>query len=691
MQNLSAKRQSTFCGLIMVIFCCGADVLDGQTIQDNAWTNAVSGNWEDPYWSLGTLPGTNQAILLTNAGWKAVAIGPSTVQNYPQTLDVDSITLSSPPDSCNVLLLNYAGYQTPVIANVITLNSNTAMTILASTLDVTNAASSDYRLEVGGTVNEGAFSSVRASFLSLGNIGPGVFNLTNGTLNVDTGYVGGTYTGQLNQFGGYNFSSVLRILGLGEYNLSDGSFGGALELYYGGIFQQSGGTFNGSVLFDGTYELEGGVCTSTNMSIPDAGTDTGEMLQTGGTNQISQLSVGGQINVDEEGFEQPASGGYVLSNGVLVAAGVGVGDGGTFWQTGGIFTNYGELNLYGQTLIPEIQEAVFYAGAYTLEGGYVASGSIVLSGASFAQTGGTNEVAGTTIIQDGENTVVGGYINGTYSLRGGLFTTPALIISVGKVSQSGGALYASNLCILEGLPTSGYDLSGGQLVVSNLQLRGFAPFHHRGGTLLQQGLLTLAGGLWDEQTSGQRFGPLQLEVTNVALPSSSTASNSLISLPTNGCILRFADSSSLSWRSSASLVISNWSGSTNGGGAQQIIFGDNNLSLTPQQLSEIFFANPPGFPSGSYPARILSTGEVVPIVPPAVAGPVLRQPVMSSDTFSFVFQTSSNSEYSVQSTTNVSGGIWDYCTNLTGDGSLETVVVALTNQPPAEFFRVISP
>ena len=32
--------------------------------QVNSWTNATSGNWDDPYWSLGELPGTNQDIML---------------------------------------------------------------------------------------------------------------------------------------------------------------------------------------------------------------------------------------------------------------------------------------------------------------------------------------------------------------------------------------------------------------------------------------------------------------------------------------------------------------------------------------------------------------------------------------------------------------------------------------------------
>src|SRR6266403_2208859 len=65
--------------------------------QVNSWTNPVSGYWQDPFWSLGVLPGPGQTIMFTNAGWKALAIGPGTAEEFPQTLNVDSVTVASPP------------------------------------------------------------------------------------------------------------------------------------------------------------------------------------------------------------------------------------------------------------------------------------------------------------------------------------------------------------------------------------------------------------------------------------------------------------------------------------------------------------------------------------------------------------------------------------------------------------------
>ena len=70
-----------------------------QAVTTNSWTSAVSGSWQDLTWSLGAAPGPGQAIMLTNEGWKAVAINPSTAQEFPQMLSVYSINVASPTNS----------------------------------------------------------------------------------------------------------------------------------------------------------------------------------------------------------------------------------------------------------------------------------------------------------------------------------------------------------------------------------------------------------------------------------------------------------------------------------------------------------------------------------------------------------------------------------------------------------------
>ncbi len=233
--------------------------------QVNAWQSPFSGDWADPgNWSLGIRPGPAQSILITNSGWKAVGIGPNAANNFPDSLNVQSITLSAPTDSFNVLLLNYAGH-TPVQAGGVTVQSNAAMTVLSSILLVTNTQNTDiHRVEVGGTVNQGADATVDTAFLSLGNIGPGVYNLTNGTLHGSTEYIGGSFTGLFQQFGGHHIADVLRIRGFpspeGRYELYDGKLSGEIELYSWGTLHQTGGVLDASVMGVGYYILEG-ACT----------------------------------------------------------------------------------------------------------------------------------------------------------------------------------------------------------------------------------------------------------------------------------------------------------------------------------------------------------------------------------------------------------------------------------------------
>src|SRR5437867_13281744 len=53
----------------------------------NSWTKPTSGYWEEQaYWSLGKLPESTQSVMFTNAGWKALAIGANTAQNFPQSM-----------------------------------------------------------------------------------------------------------------------------------------------------------------------------------------------------------------------------------------------------------------------------------------------------------------------------------------------------------------------------------------------------------------------------------------------------------------------------------------------------------------------------------------------------------------------------------------------------------------------------
>jgi len=620
------------CGMVGLSLGCP---LYGQV---NSWTNPVSGNWEDPRWSLGVLPGNGQNILFTNAGWMALAIGPNTAQHFPQTLDVQSITVSAPADTYNVLLLNYAGMTTPLRAASVTINSNTALTTLASTLLVTNTGSSDYRLEIGGTVNHGEFSTVTTSFLSLGNVGPGVYNLTNGILNVGTGYVGGSFTGRIIQQDGFDYVSLLRVLGQGEYDLLGGVLNGPVELYFGGVLKQSGGVCNGGLRLDGNFLLEGGTFAATSLTVPPVSTDTGDVVQTGGTNTCGALQVGWAVG----GFQNFGFGSYVLTNGGLFTSGTTINTSGSFSQSGGTHTVEGSCSLFGNVVGPD-QAGYAY---YLLESGSLSSGALELSLANFNQSGGTNEVSGDLALDTLMPGVLDPYTD--YYLYGGLLMASNQFINYsapgGAFTQSGGTNDVANLLSISGPGYNfyGYGLYGGQLSAPNIVITNGGVFYQGSGTVVDNGRLTLANGTWLAGLGGQQLGQLQLDTTSTA-----GSSNSTISLPAGTCVLRFGDSSSLSWSNQASLTIEHWNGSLHGGGQQQVVFGINSGALTAQQLSQTYFHNPVGFASGTYPARILPTGEITP-------GPVID---FSRTGSGLVLRWGGNSV--LQSATNVTGSYLD--------------------------------
>ena len=82
-------------------------------------------------------------------------------------------------------------------------------------------------------------------------------------------------------------------------------------------------------------------------------------------------------------------------------------------------------------------------------------------------------------------------------------------------------------------------------------------------------------------------------------------------------MLRFLDSSAVPW-SGTPLAILNWSPTTNGLGPDQLFVGTNAQGLTEAQLQRLTFVNPIGWPRGTYTARILASGELVPAVPPSL-------------------------------------------------------------------------
>jgi len=623
----------------LLVFSILGFVCTARAQTTNSWIKPGSGDWQDASaWSLESLPAPGQTIMLTNQGWKAIAIGPATSQNFPESLNVAAVILGGNTDSFNLLLLNYAGYETPLLAGSVNAGTNSGITALASVLTVSsNSGPGD--LSIFSAFNQGAQAIVNAHSITLGNVtnpaaGFGIYNQTNGDINADaiSAWSGSIF----NQFKGTTTIAGSLSLGgrdgnnLAHYSIGGGSLtAGTIELQRGD-FNQTGGLVtvtNRSVtsslgIAAATYTLSAGILQLQGITIPRANfgpqnpfpnglSANATLLQTGGTNFCNGVLTAyheyGAPGIPLAFF---GPGRYVLSNGVLCVSSTVRAWLGDFQQWGGWHTNAGT----------EVAGDIFpnwdiRTGRFTLGGGTLITPSISVKLGDFTQSGGTNQVSGDVRVGTGTPA--------TFTLSGGLLTDQNATVESNPAvpgpepalfTQTGGTHIVTNLLWIFGPPnnfgsqyqftTSTYVLSGGVLNAPNIEMVTNAFFNHNGGTLTTSGLLTLGYATWNENTTGQQFGQLLL--------SAPAGTNATFSLPSgNNCIVRFANSSSVGWSNQVNLLIANWNGSPNGGGRHQVFFGSNASGLTAQQLCQIQFVNPAGS-SGTFPAAILATGEIVP-------------------------------------------------------------------------------
>ena len=566
----------------------------------NSWIKAGSGNWDDASsWSLGVLPDSSQSVMITNSGFKAVAINPSTPINFPGSMTVSNLTIRGATNAFNTLLMNFVGAGHPLVVGVdsnspghlIIGDTNSAMVMLSSGLIVNNALGTNNshlgEFEVDGTFSQGDNSEVVAGFLDLN--GSGTYNLTNGELFAGSQFIHGHFY----QLGGTNLGAVV-FTDDGEYDLMGGVLEGGVGLDgpFGGVFNQSGGTNIGSLGLDGpgTYQLSGGLLIPGNLQVGPldllpTSLGAGNVYQTGGTNNAGNIIMG--------------VGNYYLEGGMLTASNLSlptVSDrrgsfGSVFTQNGGYFSS-GGINLNG---VYGTQYGL-QPSTYNLSGGELETPSINMMVGLVDQTGGTNHVGVMTL-----DTISSYILNGGVLIVSNFTQNGQTAFSlVGSIQQSGGTNDVLGNLFVGG--SASYDFTNGLLIADDIQLGGQASFLHVGGAFGGLKNILLAGGSWVERTAGEQLGQLQL----------GTTSNSSLNLPSGSCVLQFADSSAVTWDAGGRLTIQNWSGSLSGGGAQRVFFGTSSSGLTTQQLSQVQFSHPAGLPSGTYSARILSGGEVVP-------------------------------------------------------------------------------
>jgi len=634
----------------------------------NSWLKPTSGNWEEPQWSLGILPNSGHAVMITNAGWKAVQIASSTAQNSPDSLTVYSITVASPVDSFNTLLLNYAGFDRPLTVNYsLTVGTGAALTMFSSALRL--AGPNGVGLSIGGEFNQNDSSQVIGNQADVGWVGPGVYNLNGGLVQLQHLWVGGPNNGVFNQNGGSNSPGILHLETSGAYNLRDGDFNGTTYTSDNTVFRQDGGRVHSLLEFHkGTYILSNGV-NYGGVKVPVYGNfrnGSASAVQSGGT-------IFGPIRV---GGEQEGGGSYTLSNGVISSPSVSLGMFGDFRQLGGSVTSTQGINVtYGFYNRSDVGPA-----SYRFSAGFLSSPGIHIDLSSFRQDAGTNQIAG-------DLRLVGTWYGTTaYTLNGGLLLTENAVLTdstQGGFFQNGGThRVADTLSITDSRYSydwRGYEMSGGQLIVSNLSLSSGGAFRQTGGSIVQSGTVTLNAGDIFVGPGTQQFGALQLIVTNG------------LTMPPSSSTVRFRSSSALSWDAGASLTIDNWSGSHLGGGSHRIIFGNSSAALTPQQLAKILFRNPPGFAYGLHPAKILPSGEIVPdSLPPTGHNPSrLALRTLPDSTVQITVTADPGFDYGVLTSPDLAN--WTLWTNRVATNGTFTVIdpTPVQSWPQRRFYKAV--
>jgi len=320
-----------------------------------------------------------------------------------------------------------------------------------------------------------------------------------------------------------------------------------------------------------------------------------------------------------------------------------------FTQNGGV-----HINSNGIVLASSRERFVNQGSWYTMNGGLLQTPHLGGKG-SFRQTGGTTVATQFGIAGGGSAIVEGGSLNATglgvsgidiylyfggsgYALasfrqEGGTVTAEGVWVGGGGVvTVAGGTLAASNV-VVDGYVMDGYlgpsgrrrvyasftqqggeivisqrldvgtkySLEGGSLAAPTIMVKG--QFIAKSSDIINTQRFIMAGGKFDAYASC-RLGRLALRTNGPGRIISELG----FSAPG---VVRFRNSSMEPWTRSAYLVVKGWQGLTNGGGDNQLRFGNGSHGLTRPQLAGIIFEQP----SGDYSARILSTGEVVPDAP----------------------------------------------------------------------------
>ena len=349
-----------------------------------------------------------------------------------------------------------------VYGSSLTLNSGMSLTVTPSLNTYV-----EYVFGSGSTItqNTGSTNTTPGLFMGASGSGSGAaavqYNLTGGTLNVGSAYIGylNTYTGPgsatFTQSGGTSSFSGCTVgySGPGTYSLSAGTMGvsGSISLYSGSIFHQSGGSlsFGSFVEFGGTANFDTGLNLTSSTVYLSGGSLTTSSITGPGSN--FNWTSGGSLTLTGQAFDvstaaDTAYNGFVDGSSLTLGSGMSLNE-------------------------DDNWEYIFGSGSTVTQ-----------------NTGSSNTMPSFYLGSTGANATVD-----TYTLAGGTFTSTAFACvgwasaypgpGAGIFNQTGGTSSFSNLNVGYSGPAT-YSLSAGTMGVSgSISLYSGSIFHQSGGSL----------------------------------------------------------------------------------------------------------------------------------------------------------------------------------------------------------------
>ncbi len=513
-----------------------------------------------------------------------------------------TITLGSPGGTGHGLTLAPTNFHTTTVSGVIQdpaglVGPAAPVTIAAGTMSstVSLAANNTY---TGGTVlNTGTLRIAALQAFGLGSLTINGGAIAQSIAGAVVGLTSQTWAGNFNfsvTAGAINLgTSPVNLVGARSISVDNGG------VTIGGVISGAGGslrfnssnftssmTLNGANTFDGGLTIaQGGTANITIVSGNATALGTGQVRLTNATG--SKLSLNADTTVDS------------LTSGIAAATTIVGGTGGTNGTYPLVFTGGGGSGAAGTaTIAGGVITAVTLTDLGT---NYTSAPTITLSGGGGTGTVTSNFGSSAIALNTRTLTVAGTNVSpatfaGAISGTGGFIKNgPGTQTLSGTGTYSGATTVNNGTLVITGMinTTNAVNINGGVLEIgADERLNSSASVTMSGGTLRTAGFTESLGTL-------TLSGPATID------------------LGSGASILDFFDSSFQSW--TGSLSIMNWSGLAEGGGTDEVFFGNSDSALRADQIALISFVNPEGFAPGTYGATMLVNGEVVAVPEPASA------------------------------------------------------------------------